>query len=91
MTCICGCHANFPKCNIFEQKKPENADNMPDRLARSRGGLRVAMPSQLPRFLVVLIIIPLLLTVLIALITLTLSDAFHIDAFKFDIAKCECK
>ena len=30
---------NFPKCNIFEQKKTENADNMPDRLARSRSGL----------------------------------------------------
>ena len=31
---------------IFSNKKhPENADNMPHRLARSRGGLRVAMPS----------------------------------------------
>jgi len=41
---------NFPKRNIFEQKPPENADNMPDRLTRSRGGLRVAMPSQLHAF-----------------------------------------
>jgi len=30
---------NFPKRNIFEQKNPENADNIPDRLARSRSGL----------------------------------------------------
>ena len=36
---------------IFSNKKnPENADNMPNRLARNRGGLRVAMPSQLHAF-----------------------------------------
>ena len=36
---------------IFSNKKnPENADNMPDRLARSRGGLRDAMLSQLHAF-----------------------------------------
>ena len=29
------------------RKNPENTDNMPDRLARSRGGLRDAMRSQL--------------------------------------------
>jgi len=35
---------------IFSNKKTENADNMPDRLAGSRSGLRVAMPSQLHAF-----------------------------------------
>ena len=50
--CICGCQAELPKAQSFWTKNPENADNMTDRLARSRGGLRVAMPSQLPRFLV---------------------------------------
>ena len=32
------------------QKNPENADNMPDRLVRSRGGFRDAMLSQLHAF-----------------------------------------
>ena len=35
---------------IFSNKNPENADNMPDRLARSRSGRWVAMPSQLHAF-----------------------------------------
>ena len=48
---IC-CLFNVVKENaIFSNKKyPENADNMPDRLARSRGGLRDAIPSQLHAF-----------------------------------------
>ena len=35
---------------IFSNKKTENADNMPHRLARSRSGRWVAMPSQLHAF-----------------------------------------
>jgi len=29
---------NVPKRNIFEQKNPENADNMPDRLQGAKSG-----------------------------------------------------
>ena len=43
---------NFLKMQYFRTKNPENADSMPDRLARSRDGLRVAMPSQLHSFVI---------------------------------------
>ena len=38
VTCICGCHAELPKTQYFRTKNPQNADNMPDRLALSRSG-----------------------------------------------------
>ena len=46
---------NVRKRNIFEQQNPENADNTPDRLARSQGGLRQASSCNafaIARFLV---------------------------------------
>jgi len=48
--CICICQAELPKTQYLPTKNTENADNMPDRLARSRSGLRDAMLSQLHAF-----------------------------------------
>ena len=52
-----GTSQNVPKRNVCEQKKQENADNIPDRLARSRGGFRVANAFAIARFLVTIVII----------------------------------